>query len=136
MPVTNGIVSVPITEPSQLQSIFGYTGITQYDKIFTDMPIKMWAKYKPFRANITGIPTENERKLNGYGVTATKYDVNSSSVRATMVDNAISGNTGWVYEKPRGLAYNEWFRGHDWVGYNHNSICPFYLENARIWIHY
>lgn len=125
------IITTPVTEPSQIQSLVGVS-TNNYADIFTMGVIKMWAKYKPVRYNATGVLTEAQRKAAGYGVSATKYDVDASGVPATMLDNAMAGNTGWVYNRPRGLSYNEWFRGWDWVGYNTEAVCPFYFENASI----
>lgn len=132
MPVNSGIITTPVTEPSEIQNLLGYSGLTDYGAIFNLPTIKMWAKYKPFRGNFTGIPTEADRKKAGYGITATKYDVDAAGAPATMIANAMAGDTGWTYEKPRGLAYDEWYRAWDFVGYNHNAICPFFLEDATI----
>lgn len=125
------IVTTPVTEPSQLQSIFGYTGITDYSKIFTDLPINMWARFKPVRSSTlhklvddNGNPTD-ELKILNFGLTITTFDSNSVE---NILSAAMADNTGWSYGKPRGSAYNEWFRGWDWVGYNHAAECPFYFE--------
>lgn len=125
------IVTTPITEPSQLQSIFGYTGITDYSKIFTDMPINLWSKYKPICLNKTGKLTEDDWYGASYGLEDNKeYGLTDADDQAEAFNDARSGIYSWTYQKPRGAAYGEWFRCWDWVGYNHSAVCPFFFENA------
>lgn len=122
-----GIITAPVRLIADVKTVLGETS-NDLSALCKSSKINMWAKYKPIRYNSTSALTESQRAYRGYGVNATRYDVDSSSVRNTMLSDSASGNTGWTYDKPRGG--NEPYRLGDFLGYNHNSICPFFLEDA------
>ncbi len=130
MGLNNGI----LTQPISLEDIAQCFGVSTEDlgTLCSYSDINMWAKYKPLRHGYEGVLTDAQRALGGYGILATKYNVDNSSSRESAINNAIAGNTGWRHDKPRGENYSEWYRELDFDGYNHNSICPFYLEDASL----
>lgn len=129
MPVVNGIVTVPVTEPRQLQDIFGIV-TNNYGDIFTKTKINMWSKYKPICLNVTGKLTEEDLYGASYGLEDnTEYHITDNNEIIEAFNNAVNGIYSWSYRQPRGADYGEWFRGWDWVGYNHSCVCPFYFED-------
>jgi hypothetical protein len=86
--------------------------------------INKWSKWKPIRSNkITGITEQVLQSVNfGFplqGLTDDPQDVISYD---------------FLYNKPRGGAYNEFFRLGDFRGYNHNALAPLIAqENIKFY---
>ena len=86
--------------------------------------INKWSKWKPIRSNkITGITEQDLQSANfGFplqGLTDDPQDVISYD---------------FLYNKPRGGAYNEFFRLGDFRGYNHNALAPLIAqENIKFY---
>ncbi len=96
--------------------------------------IKVWAKYKPTRANGVN-PTDawkGEVKsiygsaTGGYSYGFSLNEYSSLSALKTAMDG---NNFGWQYEAPRGKSYGtngEWFRFMDFNEYVSNATSPFF----------
>ena len=129
MGLSNGI----LTEAYSTSDIARCLGVStgELGDLLVSSRINLWAKYKPVRFGADRRITDEERKLAGWGVTATSYAVGDASVRQEMISNAINGNFGWSHAAPRGISASltEWGRQLDFDGYNHNALCPFFFEN-------
>lgn len=88
--------------------------------------INMWAKFKFVRSSDIHT-TENTWKADdGWcGLSIAKALI-SESTDVTGIENHFTANqnNGWEYNRPRGIAYNEMFRGDDMDGYHHFAM-PF-----------
>lgn len=83
--------------------------------------INMWAKYKPVKRNTPMEITEADRAV-------AKHGLSPASALGTAPYNLINlydGDlNGWQYDRPRGVAYGEWFRLPDFKGYKHGALHP------------
>ena len=80
--------------------------------------INKWSRWKPIRSNkVTGlVETDLENAQFGF---AFPIEINAGA-------SILSQN--WVYEKPRGLEYNEGYRLGDFRNYNHQAGIPFTIS--------
>lgn len=80
--------------------------------------INKWSRWKPVRSSkVTGlIETDLENAQFGFDFPA--------AINAGV--SILSQN--WVYDKPRGLAYNEGYRLGDFRNYNHQAGIPFTIS--------
>lgn len=117
MPVTNGKFSKPIRLEEDLANFFGMTANLGY--IIANASINIWAKYKPFRRNGTNESTDQDFKNASYGIEVSSYNGEITNT------NMPNGDQYWVYARPRGVQFGEWFRALDFNRYNHNAACPF-----------
>lgn len=78
--------------------------------------IKPMAKYKPVRYPKLGILTVAERA-------STRFGFGDGLVPTLDLTQDIPQND-WVYLRPRGAEYNEWFRLRDFEGYSHGACAP------------
>ena len=82
----------------------------------TASTIAKWAKFKPVRLNTPAELTEAQRKSVNCGMSA------PSSVAYNDPDDVTS--LVWTYERPRGIASQEWYRILDFDGYAHRANYP------------
>ena len=133
MGLENGI----LTQPISVYDIANCIGVASTDVgtlCSANAKINIWAKYKPVRYNKIGSLTENERKACAYGLLDTReYALSSDTAIITAFDNALNRIYSWEYESPTG-GNASLYRMLDFDGYNHNAICPLFVEdNSPQW---
>lgn len=120
-----------------LQPVLG-TGYKDLGQIITNANINKWAFHKPFRSSATSFANETEREaamsaakcgLNPNVATLAKLAVKtwgySGGVSHDTKEQCIAEIHEWGdYQRPRGAAYNEWFRLLDFRNYEHAAIAP------------
>ena len=82
------------------------------------------AKYKPVRHSKIGLLTVGERESTRYGF--------GSGIIPSLNLTQASPKNDWVYQPPRGLANNEWFRLRDFEGYSHGACTPLALMVGQL----
>ena len=86
----------------------------------TSPQINKWAKYKPVRFN-SKFTTENSWKANdgwcGFNLANAKIS-STTDVTNIALKYSHDMSNGWDYETPRGAVNGEYFRVHDFDGYN------------------
>ena len=110
-------------EIADLQQVLGI-GSPYLGYIIRNANIKKWAKYKPVRSDKLGMLTEQDRKLENYGLSIPAAGYGS-------IVNMIADlqNADWEYLRPRGNGNgvngaDEWFRIRDFEGYYHGAPAP------------
>ena len=87
--------------------------------------IRPMAKYKPVRHSEIGGTSEAQR-------IATRYGFGSALPQLPM--SAAEPQNDWVYQRPRGIDYNEWYRAldFDFDGYVNDACPPLVVKAERI----
>lgn len=86
-----------------------------------------WSKYKPVRFGEPLHTTDWWRDASGYcGLDIKKY-----TTMALMYSALRAGTPQWDYLKPRGLAYMEYFRLQDYIGYDVNATPPYSITTLK-----
>jgi hypothetical protein len=89
--------------------------------------VNKWAKWKPFRSSSKGYDNATAQ------LQAMKNVNMGFSIPSVSVSGGHVSCPGWVYNKPRGISYNEWYRILDFApigstsaepGYCHSAVCP------------
>lgn len=80
--------------------------------------INKWSRWKPVRSSkVTGlVETDLENAQFGF------------DFPAAINANASTLSQNWIYNRPRGLAYNEGYRLGDFRNYNHQAGIPFTIS--------
>lgn len=130
---SNGYIKAPVNIAADLGYVLG-TGSGDLGYNIANGNINKWAVFKPVRNSAIGwVSPRNTLATLGFG---------SSIPVATTVQGLIDlydgGDNGWVYYRPRGRAYGEYYRAADFCkivgsggldtvnyGYNHNAPNPF-----------
>ena len=86
--------------------------------------INPMSKYKPVRFNKIRPLSESEFSSIRYGL----RPKGTGGAYATFSSNLINPNVAWIYDKPRGSAYNEPYRINDFYHYFHRASPPFLFE--------
>lgn len=86
--------------------------------------IKPLAKYKPVRHSKIGLLTVSDRDSVRYGFGA--------GILPSLNLSQASPQSDWVYQPPRGLANNEWFRLRDFEGYSHGACTPLAIKVGQL----
>jgi hypothetical protein len=124
-----------ITKPVSLDDIGQCLGVSSRDlgTLCESENIKFWAKAHPLRSSLKRELTENDRKAEAYGIILdiTEWRTTSSLHIQNAFKAATASNPSysWVYLKPRGIDYNEWYRILDFDGYFHGAECPIMFEH-------
>ena len=89
--------------------------------------INKWAKWKPFRSSAHGF-SDSATQLQAMKTVNMGFSIPSADLSSGHVVNPE-----WVYNKPRGISYDEWYRLLDFApigstsmspGYCHSAVCP------------
>ncbi|WP_286847095.1 hypothetical protein [Proteiniphilum sp. UBA5463] len=94
------------------------SGSRDVGTLCTHPNINKWSRWKPIRSNKVAGLVETDLENAQFGF--------SFPVEINAGVSILSQN--WVYDKPRGLAYNEGYRLGDFRGYNHQAIIPFTIS--------
>lgn len=86
--------------------------------------INPMSKYKPVRFNKIRPLSESEFSSIRYGL----RPKGTGGAYATFSSSLINPNVAWIYDKPRGGAYNEPYRITDFYHYFHRASPPFLFE--------
>lgn len=120
-----------------LQPVLG-TAYNKLGDIITNANINKWAYHKPFRSSMTSFANDTEREA---AMSAAKCGLNpnvailaklaiktweySGGASSDTKEQCIAEIHEWGdYQRPRGAAYNEWFRLLDFRNYEHAAIAP------------
>lgn len=142
----NGRITAPVNE-YDVQYVLSENLGGDWARMCTYEGINMWAKYKPQRHSVVGQMTYDQRKVqhNGdgtvFGLVPSYVEQSDACKMNTLVHDIMTEqDDGWVYLKPRGFSYNEFYRIQDFVrnandsndptgsglqGYNQNAKVPF-----------
>ena len=88
----------------------------------THTAINKWSKWKPVRFGTVAGLTQQELEMVEYGIKAGNNTPSSSYFTPT--------SPYFIYNKPRGSAYNEPYRLGDFRNYNHDAQC-FIKEDTK-----
>ena len=86
--------------------------------------INSMSKYKPVRFNKIKPLTNAEFRSIRYGL----RPKGTGGGYATFSSSLINPDVAWIYDKPRGLSYNEPYRINDFYHYFHRATPPFAFE--------
>lgn len=136
MPLVNGVLVAPIQMPSEVGSALGISG-TDLQTVCQSNNITKWAKYKPFRKTTAGLMSEQDRRNARFGLnpailaSGEHFNKLAWDCICGVVNGANNLGGLWEYLKPRGAAYNEFYRLTDFVdvrnqtnGYKHVTSIP------------
>lgn len=100
-------------------------GSLDLGKLIANGTIRPMAKYKPVRHSEIGSTSEAQR-------IATRYGFGSALPQLPM--SAAEPQNDWVYQRPRGIDYNEWYRAldFDFDGYVNDACPPLVVKAERI----
>ena len=100
-------------------------GSLDLGKLIANGTIRPMAKYKPVRHFEIGGTSEAQR-------IATRYGFGSTLPQLPM--SAAEPQNDWVYQRPRGIDYNEWYRAldFDFDGYVNDACPPLVVKAERI----
>ena len=108
-----------------------YTGDTVADDdggaawtVAARVDINPMSKYKPVRFNKIEPLTNAEFRSIRYGL----RPKGTGGGYATFSSSLINPDVAWIYDKPRGLSYNEPYRINDFYHYFHRATPPFAFE--------
>lgn len=130
---SNGYIKAPVNIAADLGYVLG-TGSGDLGYNIANGNINKWAVFKPVRNSAIGwVSPRNTIATLGFG--------SSIPVETTvqgLINRYNGGDNGWVYYRPRGQAYGEYYRAADFCkiigsggldtvnyGYNHNARNPF-----------
>lgn len=85
--------------------------------------IRPMAKYKPVRHSEIGILNESQRASMRYGF---------GSALPQLPMSAAEPQNDWVYQRPRGIGNNEWYRALDFDGYVNDACHPLVVKAEQI----
>ena len=86
-----------------------------------------WSKYKPVRFGNPLNVTDWWRDASGYcGLDVKKY-----TTMSLMYSALRAGTPQWDYLRPRGLAYMEYFRLQDYIGYDVDATPPYSITALK-----
>ena len=105
-----------------LSQAFGISSLDLGSQIVSGI-IRPMSKYKPVRHSGTGELSQSDRAYARYGFGA--------NLPALPMGDALPQND-WVYQRPRGKDYSEWFRYLDADGYVNDSCAPLVLSIGTI----
>lgn len=111
MAVNSEGVIVTSVSVSDVKKVLGVS-TSSVKELCSNSKINMWAKYKP------------ALKRGKSGISATSFSVTENTGRTAMLNAAKSGSFGYTYTRP-----DSEYHLIDFLGYNHNSISPFFIEN-------
>lgn len=123
---SNGIISKPINVKSDVAYVL-FENSGDVGTLCKSNAIKFWSLRKPIRHAKTGELTDAEWLTANYGYTITGYSRIVGEGQQGLLYGHFN-NESWLYLKPRGASYNEWFRVFDFNRYNHNAQNPFDLS--------
>ena len=86
--------------------------------------INPMSKYKPVRFNKIEPVTNAEFRSIRYGL----RPKGTGGGYATFSSSLINPDVAWIYDKPRGISYNEPYRINDFYHYFHRATPPFAFE--------
>ena len=86
-----------------------------------------WSKYKPVRFGEPLHTTDWWRDASGY----CGLDIKRYTTMALMYSALRAGTPQWDYLKPRGLAYMEYFRLQDYIGYDVDATPPYSITALK-----
>lgn len=118
MGYSNGMIFAPVNS-DDVRAVVGVNSHNWKD-LCTSPLINMWAKFKPER--IGGYPdiTLAQRKANNFGLRpGAVYNSKYSFIQAVGNDSFAPG---WTYDR---VTATDWHRIDDFIGYDHNAMCPF-----------
>ena len=90
--------------------------------------INPMSKYKPVRYNKIAALTEQEFANPNVRYGLHPWAMESSTELKTFNSANSNPNVAWIYEKPRGLSYNEPYRITDFYHYFHRATPPFLFD--------
>lgn len=146
---SNGHITLPINIKADLGYVLG-TGSGDLGYNIVNGNINKWARYKPVR--MTGVDYSSQmnsgrtdwrsdatwwKGIDGHcGLSYGEYTaLGSPFTGGTFFYYLKNGATGWGYNRPRGLANNEWFRAFDFFHYDANAPFPAgELGGTDIWL--
>lgn len=114
-------MSKPVSS-GDLSQAFGISSLDLGSQIINGV-IRPMSKYKPVRHSGTGELSQSDRAYARYGFGA--------SLPVLPMGDALPQND-WVYQRPRGKDYSEWFRFLDADGYVNDSCAPLVLSIGTI----
>lgn len=132
MAYSGGIITAPVRTIDIAQAL----GVSSRNvgRLCQHANINKWAKNKPFRSDIIRPATAQDRIGANYGLNfvVTEGEVGNDVIGA--VKRAAQDTSCYTYDttttghlaqgKPRGRAYNEWYRMRDFNGYWHDAPAP------------
>jgi hypothetical protein len=132
---SSGYISAPVSF-ADVNAALG-TRHTDLGNLCKDDNIEKWAKYKPFRKNLVGLPSEADRRNARFGLnpailaSGNLFNKIAWDCVCGVVKSANNLGGLWEYLKPRGSTYNEHYRLHDFVdvtnqtnGYKQDTSIP------------
>lgn len=118
---SEGIITAPVRLMQDVQPVLGIGG--GIGDVITNGQIEPWAKYKPVKRNKLSALTEADRAAANYGLVP-KATAVATTAPHELFQHYNGDMNGWVYDKPRGGIYEEWFRLLDFDGYTANPDKP------------
>lgn len=109
---TTGIISAPV----DMGDIADALGVDSLDlgTLCESEEVNMWSARKPMRSSNMGILTDAQIQEQNYGITP-------PCGKWWQLMDLADASRRFVYAKPRGSDYQEWYRMLDFDGYNHKA---------------